>query len=89
MACRRISVAFAAAVLFALPMQSRARADTGAKPVEEVDFAISCGPDSQKAFKHAVWTLQAGSDAVAKAMEQVYLRWSDGLALANVPAPWN
>ena len=59
MACRRISVAFAAAVLFALPMQSRARADTGAKPVEEVDFAISCGPNSQKAFKHAVWTLHS------------------------------
>jgi tetratricopeptide (TPR) repeat protein len=59
MAHRRISVGFAAAALLALPMQPSARADTRAKIVEEVDFATSCGPDSQKAFKHAAWTLHS------------------------------
>jgi tetratricopeptide (TPR) repeat protein len=56
---RRISLGFAAAALLALPIQPGARADTGAKIVEEVDFVISCSPDSQKAFKHAVWTLHS------------------------------
>jgi tetratricopeptide (TPR) repeat protein len=55
----RISLAFAVTALFVLPVQPGARADTGAKPVEEVDFAISCRPDSQKAFKHAAWTLHS------------------------------
>src|SRR5271167_5285717 len=59
MAHRRISTGLAAAVLLALPMQPGARADTGAKIVEEVDFATSCSPDSQKAFKHAGWTLHS------------------------------
>src|SRR5260370_31458258 len=34
----RISTGLAAAALLALPMQSGARADTGAKVIEEVDF---------------------------------------------------
>ena len=59
MAHRGISVLFATAALLVLPIQPGARADTAAKPVEEVDFAISCGPDSQRAFKHAVWTLHS------------------------------
>jgi len=59
MAHRRISTGLAAAALLALPMQHGARADTGAKIVEEVDFATSCSPDPQKAFKHAVWTLHS------------------------------
>src|SRR5271167_3323618 len=59
MAHRRISTGLAAAVLLALPIQPGARADTGTKIVEEVDFATSCSPDSQKAFKHAVWTLHS------------------------------
>ncbi|HEY1432481.1 MAG TPA: hypothetical protein VGF39_12760 [Stellaceae bacterium] len=59
MAHHRICELFAAAAVLALPIQPGARADTAAKPVEEVDFAISCGPDSQKAFKHAVWTLHS------------------------------
>ncbi len=29
------------------------------KGPEEVNFAISCGPEAQKAFKHAVWTLHS------------------------------
>jgi len=33
---------FTTAALLALPMQPGARADTGAKIVEEVDFATSC-----------------------------------------------
>ena len=57
MAHRRISMGFAAAALLALPMQPSARADTGAKIVEEVDFATSCSPAVQQRFKHAVWTL--------------------------------
>jgi tetratricopeptide (TPR) repeat protein len=59
MAHRRISLGFAAAALLALPMQPGARADTGAKIVEEVDFATSCGPAVQHEFKHAVWTLHS------------------------------
>jgi hypothetical protein len=49
---------FAAAALLALPFQGL-QADIAPKVVEEVDFAISCGPTSQKAFKHAVWTLHS------------------------------
>jgi tetratricopeptide (TPR) repeat protein len=59
MAQRRISLGLAAAALLALPMQFAARADTGAKIVEEVDFATSCSPAVQHAFKHAVWTLHS------------------------------
>jgi len=59
MARRRISVVFAAAALLALPFQPAARADTGAKTVEEVEFATSCGPAVQHTFKHAVWTLHS------------------------------
>jgi hypothetical protein len=59
MAHRRISVVFAAAALLALPIQPGARGDTGAKIVEEVDFATSCGPAVQGIFKHAVWTLHS------------------------------
>jgi hypothetical protein len=54
----RISKGFVAAALLALPFQEL-RADTAPKVVEEVDFAISCGPTSQEAFKHAVWTLHS------------------------------
>jgi len=50
---------FAAAAWLALPMQPGARADTGAKIVEEVDFATSCSPAVQRTFKHAVWTLHS------------------------------
>jgi tetratricopeptide (TPR) repeat protein len=59
MAHRRISTGFAAAALLALPMQPAARADTGAKIVEEVDFATSCSPAVQHELKHAVWTLHS------------------------------
>jgi tetratricopeptide (TPR) repeat protein len=59
MAHRRISIGFAAAALLMLPIQSGARADTGAKIVEEVDFATSCSPAVQHTFKHAVWTLHS------------------------------
>jgi tetratricopeptide (TPR) repeat protein len=56
---RRIGVLIAAATLLALPFQTAARADTGAKIVEEVDFATSCSSAVQHAFKHAVWTLHS------------------------------
>ena len=56
---RRIGVLIAAAALLALPFQPAARADTRAKIVEEVDFATSCSPAVQHAFKHAVWTLHS------------------------------
>jgi tetratricopeptide (TPR) repeat protein len=59
MTYRRISVGFAAAALLALPLPPAARADTGAKIVEEVDFATSCSPAVQHTFKHAVWTLHS------------------------------
>jgi hypothetical protein len=56
---RRVGMLLAAAVLLALPFQPAARADTGAKIVEEVDFATSCSPAAQHTFKHAVWTLHS------------------------------
>jgi tetratricopeptide (TPR) repeat protein len=59
---QRIHVFLVAASLFALPIQSGARADSGpeaAKAPGEVNFAISCGPDAQNAFKQAVWTLHS------------------------------
>jgi hypothetical protein len=59
MAHRRISLGFAAVALLALPIQPAARADTGAKIIEEVDFATSCSPAVQHSFKHAVWTLHS------------------------------
>jgi hypothetical protein len=55
----RISAGLAAAALLALPVLPGARADTGAKIVEEVDFATSCSPAVQHPFKHAVWTLHS------------------------------
>jgi tetratricopeptide (TPR) repeat protein len=55
---RQIFVGFVAALL-ALPMHSGARADAGAKIVEEVDFSTSCSPAIQHKFKHAVWTLHS------------------------------
>jgi hypothetical protein len=58
MGYHRISIGFVAAALLALPFQEL-RADTTPKVIEEVDFAISCGPTSQKAFKHVAWTLHS------------------------------
>jgi hypothetical protein len=58
MGYQRIFQGFVAAMLLALPFQG-ARADTAAKVIEDVDFAISCAPASQAAFKHAVWTLHS------------------------------
>ena len=58
MAYHRTSIAFVAAALLAMPLQEL-RADAAPKIVEDVDFAISCGPTSQQAFKHAVWTLHS------------------------------
>jgi len=54
----RISTSFVFAAMLALPSQAL-RADSAPKVIEEVDFAISCGPVSQAAFKHAVWTLHS------------------------------
>src|SRR5262252_10930695 len=59
MAHRGISLSFAAAALLASPILPGARADTGAKIVEEVDFATSCSPAVQQTFRHAVWTLHS------------------------------
>jgi hypothetical protein len=58
MGYHRISWGFVVVALLALSPQ-RGRADTAPKVIEEVDFAISCGPTSQKPFKHAVWTLHS------------------------------
>lgn len=56
---RRISMGLTAAALLAMPTLPGARADTGAKLIEEVDFATSCSPAVQHSFKHAVWTLHS------------------------------
>jgi hypothetical protein len=58
MAYHRISTGFIATALLALQFQG-VRAETAPKVIEEVDFAISCGPTSQQSFKHAVWTLHS------------------------------
>jgi hypothetical protein len=55
----RISSGLAAVALLMSPMLPGASADTGAKIVEEVDFATSCSPAVQHTFKHAVWTLHS------------------------------
>jgi tetratricopeptide (TPR) repeat protein len=55
----RISAGLAAAALLALLIQSGARADAGARVIEEVDFTTSCSPAVQHEFKHAVWTLHS------------------------------
>jgi tetratricopeptide (TPR) repeat protein len=67
MGYHRSSIGFISAALLALAFQGL-RADTAPKAIEEVDFAISCGPASQKAFKHATWTLH--SFWYAEALEQ-------------------
>jgi hypothetical protein len=54
----RISIGFVTAALLTLPLQGL-RADTAPKVIEKVDFAISCGPTSQEAFKRAAWTLHS------------------------------
>jgi tetratricopeptide (TPR) repeat protein len=51
-----------AAGLFASPIRHAACADAApaaAKEPGEVEFRISCGPDAQNTFKHAVWTLHS------------------------------
>jgi tetratricopeptide (TPR) repeat protein len=58
MAYHRISTCFIAAALLASQFQG-SRAETAPKVIEEVDFAVSCGPMSQQAFRHAVWTLHS------------------------------
>jgi tetratricopeptide (TPR) repeat protein len=58
MAHHRISTGLVAGALLALQFQG-ARAETAPKVTEEVDFAISCAPTSQQAFKHAAWTLHS------------------------------
>jgi hypothetical protein len=54
----RISTGFVVAMLLATPFPG-VRAETAPTLIEEVDFAISCGPTSQRAFRHAVWTLHS------------------------------
>jgi hypothetical protein len=58
MGYHRVSIGLVATAMVTLPLQGL-RADTAPKVIEEVDFAISCGPNSQQAFKHAVWTLHS------------------------------
>jgi len=90
-----IGVVLAGAVLFALAGQPGARADTAAKPVEEVDFAISCQPAVQQAFRHAVWTLHSfwylesakEFTAVAKADPGCAMAWW-GVAMSNWHELW-
>jgi len=52
----------AAVILAILPSSFAAGADTQSdksKAVGEVNFPVSCTPDSQKMFNHAVWTLHS------------------------------
>lgn len=60
MAGRRFGIILGLAGL-ALSVQPAVRAaePSTAKPVEEVNFPISCNAGSQKAFNHAVWTLHS------------------------------
>src|SRR5579884_2405424 len=91
----RIGVVLAGAALFALAGQPAVRADTTAKPVEEVDFATSCQPAVQPAFRHAVWTLHSfwylesikEFTAVAKADPGCAMAWW-GVAMSNWHELW-
>jgi hypothetical protein len=60
MARNRLGIITALALL-ALPLQPTARAaePAAAKVPEEVKFPISCEPEAQKTFGHAVWTLHS------------------------------
>ncbi|HEV8678485.1 MAG TPA: hypothetical protein VGQ90_03845 [Stellaceae bacterium] len=64
MSSRRLGAVVVAGILLAVPIGPGARADAvpGASPTKatgEVNFAISCRPESQKAFGKAVWTLHS------------------------------
>jgi len=48
-----------AVIGLSIPPAGQAAEAQVAKGPEEVNFAISCGPEAQKAFKHAVWTLHS------------------------------
>ena len=54
----RAGIALVTAGLWLLPSVSGA-AEPTATAKGEVNFPISCGPESQKAFNHAVWTLHS------------------------------
>ncbi len=89
------AVASAAVALFGLAVPPEARAETGAKPVEEVDFAISCKPAVRPGFRHAVWTLHSfwylesvkEFNAVAKADPGCAMAWW-GVAMSNWHELW-
>src|ERR671934_264773 len=60
----RLLMALIAGLLLASSLQLAAPAyaaaeASAAKPIDEVDFPVSCGPESQKLFKQAVWTLHS------------------------------
>ena len=90
-----IGVVLAGAALFVLAGQPGARADTTAKPLEGVDFAISCQPAVQQPFRHAVWTLHSfwylesikEFTAVAKADPGCAMAWW-GVAMSNWHELW-
>ena len=48
-----------AVIGLSVPPAGQAAEPQATKGPEEVNFAISCGPEAQKAFKHAVWTLHS------------------------------
>jgi len=48
-----------AVIGLSIPPAGQAAEPQATKGPEEVNFAISCGPEAQKAFKHAVWTLHS------------------------------
>jgi tetratricopeptide (TPR) repeat protein len=56
----RFGIIMALAIFgLSIPQAVRAAESAVAKGPEEVNFATSCGPEAQKAFNHAVWTLHS------------------------------
>lgn len=55
----RLGVALVAGVIIASDVHAAAPDPATVQRTEEVSFPVSCGPDAQKAFNRAVWTLHS------------------------------
>src|SRR5205823_9405566 len=54
-----VIVTASAGIGLSIAAAGQAAGPQATKGPEEVNFAVSCGPEAQKAFGHAVWTLHS------------------------------
>jgi hypothetical protein len=78
---------FVASLFVALPIQPGARADaaaeiSGAKVINEVNLPVSCGPESQRMFNKATWTLHSFWYPEALKGFTEIANWEPGCAMA-------